>query len=219
LGKPAPPPTGCGDDRDVPQRPRGLISLAAHSPSAPRHPSALVASGSGPVAQRCVVGTECLLESTPFRLRKELGEPDQDDTGPQCPTKRVERPVTSPSGSVVVDDLRTCIPDVAASRPGLGNRRTARPVRNITTPHNDVVGLIESRPERHVVAGAGRATAIGPSGGGLDRWLAWRPVQRRRRCALCLNACPGGWSSPPVRAVARFSSWPRWWCWAVVLLG
>ncbi len=91
LGEPAPPPSGCGDDREMPQRPGGWSAWPLTRRRRSVVPRRLGASGSGPVAQRCVAGIECLLESTPFRLRKDLGEHDQDDTGPQCPTERVEQ--------------------------------------------------------------------------------------------------------------------------------
>jgi hypothetical protein len=42
---------------------------------------------------------------TPFRLREDLDEHNHDGTGPECPTERIEQVATSPSGSVVADDL------------------------------------------------------------------------------------------------------------------
>src|SRR5215213_3019636 len=51
----------------------------------------LVASGSGLLAQRCLVGIEPPLELAPFGLRPDLDEEHHDDTGPQCPAERVEQ--------------------------------------------------------------------------------------------------------------------------------
>jgi hypothetical protein len=56
-------------------------------------PRRLVASGSGLVAQRCLVGIKRPLSCR--RLPPEdLGEHGHDDTGPQCPTQRIERSAT-----------------------------------------------------------------------------------------------------------------------------
>jgi len=54
-------------------------------------PRRLVASGSGLLAQRCLVGIEPPLELAPFGLWPDLDEHHHDDTGPQRPAERVEQ--------------------------------------------------------------------------------------------------------------------------------
>jgi hypothetical protein len=51
---------------------------------------------------------------TPLCVRKDLEEHDHDDTGPECPTERVEQVATNLSGSVVTDDLSAYPPTYAA---------------------------------------------------------------------------------------------------------
>src|SRR5215211_1037467 len=54
-------------------------------------PRRLVASGSGLLAPRCLVGIQHLLELAPFYLRDDLDEHDYDDPGPECKTERIEQ--------------------------------------------------------------------------------------------------------------------------------
>jgi hypothetical protein len=54
-------------------------------------PRRLVASSSRLIAQGCLIGIERPLELTPLCLRDDLDEQDHDDTGPQCPTERIEK--------------------------------------------------------------------------------------------------------------------------------
>jgi hypothetical protein len=54
-------------------------------------PRRLVASGSGRIALRCLVGIQRRLELPPFCLRKDLNEHDHHDTGPQGVTERIEQ--------------------------------------------------------------------------------------------------------------------------------
>jgi hypothetical protein len=51
------------------------------------------------------MGIQRPLDLTPLCLGEDLDEQNHDDTGPQCPTQRIEQVATRPSGSVVADDL------------------------------------------------------------------------------------------------------------------